>query len=69
MIDKVLSSNKILGDLCGTQEILFSLEGMNYEMLYEDERAANYTSKYSHTDRDKKGLCQFEGVAATAKRL
>ena len=38
-------------------------------MLSEEERAANDTSNYSHTDRDKKGLCQFEGVATLANRL
>ena len=69
MLDEVVSSNKIMGDLCDTQEILFSPEVMDYEMLSKEERAANDTSKYSHTDRDKKGLRQFEGVATPAKRL
>ena len=69
MIDEVVSSNKIMGDLCDTQEILFLPEGMDYEMLSKEERAANDTGKYSHTDREKKGLRQFEGVAMPAKRL
>ena len=38
-------------------------------MLSKEERAANNTSKYSHTDRDKKGLRQFMGVDTPAKRL
>ena len=29
VLDKVVSSNKIMGDLCDTQEILFSPEGMD----------------------------------------
>ena len=69
MLDKVVSSNKIMGDLCDTQDILFSPEGMDYEMLSKEERAANDTSKYSRTDRDKKGLRQFEGVATPEKRM
>ena len=69
MLDEVVSSNKIMGDLCDTQEILFSPEGMDYEMIYEEERSSNDTSKYSHTDCDKKGIFQFEGVSTPAKRL
>ena len=69
MLKEVVLVNKIMGDLCYTQEILFSPEGMDYEMLSEEERATNDTRKYSHTDRDKKGLRQFEGVATPAKRL
>ena len=42
---------------------------MDYEMLSEEGRAANDTSKYSRIDRDKKGICQFEGVATPGKRL
>ena len=38
-------------------------------MLSEEERAANDTSKYSHTDLGKKGLRQFEGVATPKKIL
>ena len=45
-----------MGNLCDTQEILFSPEGMDYEMLSEEERAANDNSKYSHTDREKGAL-------------
>ena len=41
--DKVVSSNKIMGDFCDTQEILCSPEGMDYEMISEEERAANDT--------------------------
>ena len=59
MLNEVVSSNKIMGDLCDTHEILFSPEGMDYEMLSEEERAANDTSKYYHTEREKKGLRQF----------
>ena len=69
MIDEVVSSNKSMGDLCDTQEILFLPEGMDYEMISEEKRAANDTRKYSHTDRDKKGLRQFEGFSTPAKRL
>ena len=69
MLNKVVPSNKIMGDLCDTQEILFSPEGMDYEMLSKEERADNDTRKYSHTDRDKKGICQFEGVTTPVKRL
>ena len=64
-----MSSNKIIGDLCDTLEILFSPEGMYYDMLSEEERSANNTSKYYHTECDNKGLHQFEGVATPAKRL
>ena len=67
--DKVVSSNKIMGDFCDTQEILCSPEGMDYEMISEEERAANDTRKYYHTERDNKGLRQFEGVAKPEKRL
>ena len=45
MLNEVLSSNKIMGDLCDIEEILFLPEGMDYEMLSEEERAANDTSK------------------------
>ena len=38
-------------------------------MISKEERAANATSKYYHTDCDKKGLNQFEGVSTPAKRL
>ena len=69
MLNEVVSSNKIMGDLCDTHEILFLPEGMDYEILSEEERSANDTSKCSHTDRDKKVLCQFKGVAKPAKRL
>ena len=58
-----------MGDLCDTQEILLSPEVMYCDMLSEEERAANGTSKYSHTDCDNKGLGQFEGVANPDKRL
>ena len=40
MLDEVVLINKIMGDLCDTQEILFFPEGMDYEMLSEEERAA-----------------------------
>ena len=69
MLDEVVSRNKIMGDLCDTQEILFSPGCMAYKMISEEERSSNDTRKYSHTDRDNMGLRQFEGVATPAKRL
>ena len=69
MLNEVVSSNKIMGDLSDTQEILFSSEGMDYEMLSEEECATNDNNKYSHINREKKGLRQFEGVSTPAKRL
>ena len=57
-----------MGDMCDTQDILFSLEGMDYEMLYEKERAAKDTRNYSHTDHDKKGLRLFGCVSTLEKR-
>ena len=69
MLDEDVSSNTVMGDLCDTQEMLFSPEGRDYEMLSGEEQAANDTSKYSNTDRDNKKLSQFEGVSMPAKRL
>ena len=59
----------IMTDLSDTLDQLFLPEGMDYEMLSDTERANNDISAHSFTDREKKILRQFEGVAMPAKQL
>jgi len=67
VLNEVVRSNTIMSDLSDTLEILLSPEGMDYSMLSEVEKANNDISAHSFTDRDKKVLRQFEGVATPAK--
>lgn len=58
-----------MSDLCDALEELLSPGGMDHGLLSDVERDANDISAHSFTERDRKVLPQFEGVAMPAKNL
>ena len=57
----------IMGDICNTLDILLARDGADYNLLSEEENAANDISNYCYQADDRKALRHFEGATMPAK--
>ena len=67
--DETMRGNMIMGDVADTYERLLAPDGIDYRRLTKEEQEANDTSRFAHTDHDRRVLRHFEGAAEAAKML
>ena len=65
--DETKRANQIMGDICDTNQILLDEDGADRFLLTAEEVESGNWDRLVYTERDKKILRQYEGIAEPAR--